>query len=79
MTLQRASQSVYARPNVPSGSFESFSRSRVYVLIRGRCLRMRLPSGVSSIWSRSQGREGPAVVSPRAATISVGFQKKKCW
>ena len=70
VTPHRSSQVMYARPNVPSGRLESASMSTVLVFIRGRSLRMALPSPLASILSRKPGRTGPAVNSPNAATIS---------
>lgn len=45
--------------------------------MRGRFLRILRPSGESSIVSRNLGSVEPAVVSPRAATMSTAYQHDK--
>jgi hypothetical protein len=70
VTPHRSSQVTYASPNEPSGHRASLSMSIVLELTRGRSLRILRPSGLSSIMSLKRGRTGPAVVSPKAATMS---------
>lgn len=75
VTLHTSSHLMYSLPNVPSGSVFSLCRSSVFELMRGRSLRILRPSAESSIVSRNLGSVEPAVVSPRAATMSRAHQQ----
>ena len=76
VTPQRSSHVTYDLPKVPTGSLARASMSTVSELIRGLCFRIRLPSELSSMMSRRRGKDGPAVVSPKAATMSRDKQGK---
>lgn len=71
VTPQRSSHVTYALPKEPSGYCANLFMSIVVELTRGLSFNTRRPSGLVSIWSLRRGRLGPAVVSPRAATIST--------
>lgn len=71
VTPHRSSHVIYALPKDPSGYSRSLFRSTVVELTRGLSFRILRPSGLSSIRSLKRESVGPAVVSPRAATISI--------